>query len=70
MHILVSRLGLVVRRSVGKRKNAGSVSRLGLVVPALAWSAKGRRFDSPLRLTFLFKNCDFWTLSRDFVLHN
>ena len=25
---------------------------------ALGWSAEGRTFDSPLRLTFLFKQCD------------
>ena len=44
------------------------VSRLGLVVKALDWYAEGRRFDSPLRLTFLFKNCGLCTLSGDFVL--
>ena len=37
---------------------------------ALGWYAEGRRFDSQLRLTFLFKNCDLWTLSHDFALHN
>ena len=47
---LVSRLGLVVRRSAGKRKDV--------------------RFDSQLRLTFLLKHCDLWTLSRDLALHN
>ena len=30
--VSVSRLGLVVRRSVGKQKDPGSVGRLGLVV--------------------------------------
>ena len=35
---------------------------------ALSWRAEGRRFDSPLRLPFLFKNnyCDLWTLSTSF----
>ena len=33
---------------------------------ALGWETEGRRFDSPLRLSFLFKNC-VWTLSRDFA---
>ena len=31
------------------------VSRLGLVVKAHGWQSEGRRFDSPLRLNFLFK---------------
>ena len=35
------------------------------------WYAGVRRFDSLLWwLTFLFKKCDLWTLSRDFALHN
>ena len=31
--------------------------------------SEGSRFDSPLRLTSLFKNCVLLTLSRDFALH-
>ena len=30
--------------------------------------AEGRRFESPLRLTFLFENCYLWTLPR--AMHN
>ena len=37
---------------------------------ALGLYAEGRRFDSPLRLTFLFKKCDLWTLFRDFAQHS
>ena len=33
---------------------------------ALGWYAEGPRFD-PLRLSFLFKHCGLWTLSRDFA---
>ena len=34
-------------------------------------SGRTYRFDSPLRLTFLFKPCALWTLShRDLALHN
>ena len=32
-----------------------------------AGKQEGRRFDSRLRLAFLFKNCDLWTLYRDFA---
>ena len=49
-----------------------SMSRLGRVVRCSAGKRKdaGTGFDSPLRLTFLFKNCDLSTLSRNFALHN
>ena len=33
---------------------------------ALGWQVEGPRFD-PLQLSFLFKNCDLWTLSCDFA---
>ena len=36
----------------------------------LGWYTEGPRFDSPLRLSFLFKCCGLWTLSCDFVTHN
>ena len=36
----------------------------------LGWYAEERRFDPPLRLTFLFQICDLWALSREFTLHN
>ena len=36
---------------------------------ALGWYAEGPRFES-VRLSFLFKSCGLWTLSRDFVPHN
>ena len=45
------------------------VSRFGLTVRRYA----GKRKDLgsiPLRLSFLFKSCDLWTLSSDFVPHN
>ena len=52
MRDVVSRLGLVVRRSDGQWKDAGSTPRFG----------------SPFSSNI--KNCDLWTLSRDFALHN
>ena len=53
---------------LGSHKGMMRVSRLGLVVRRpLDWTVngwEGRRFDSPLRLIFLFQKCDLWTLSQ------
>ena len=66
----VSRLGLMVRCSAGKQNDPGSVSRLGPMVRRSAGKRNDpgltRCFGSP----FSSKNCDLWTLSGDFALHN
>ena len=64
-------VGFLYYKSSGGSIGVGLVSRLGLSDgKALGWYTEGRRFDSPLRLTFPFKKCDVWTPSRDFVQHN
>ena len=63
---VIRTIWISIRPDVGE----AGVSRLGLVVMRSAGKAEGRRFDSPIRLTFVFQNCDWWTLARDFALYN
>ena len=72
----LSRFGLVVSSPADNNNNNEQfLYSANLNIKELNAHAPDQREDagstpSPIRLTFLFTNCDLWTLSRDFALHN